>query len=203
MSPDLAAGGFDFLDDDGPAPVGQIPTAGRGSMPFAMVHGESLVAAAAWAAGEAGVELLDDNVAWVHVQAFEQPVVIHDPMCPLTPVSFLREAIAAATTGDEVVVGVRPVTDTVKTVRGEIGESGSVVGATVDREALWTVTSPVVLPAAVVAALDAWPDTDDFAALVTRLRERFPVRFLEAPATGARVGDQSAVTLLEAVAEVR
>ena len=50
------------MDDDWttrhPA-VGVVPVEGRGSMPFALLHGESLVAVASWALGEAGVELLD------------------------------------------------------------------------------------------------------------------------------------------------
>lgn len=175
--------------------VGQIPTTGRGSMPFALVHGESLVAVAAWAAGEAGVDLLDFTVAWTDVQALGLPFVIHDPLCPMTPVVFLREAVLRAVEGDTVVVGVHPVTDTTKTVRA------GVVGETVDRAALWSVTSPVVLPASAVAALSDWPDGDDFAVLVTALRERFPLDFLEAPALGRRVEDESAVVLLEAFAD--
>ena len=74
------------------------------------------------------------------------------------------------------------------------------VGGTVDRDGLWAVTSPVVLPADVVAELDAWPDADDFTALVSWLRQRFEVRFLEAPALGRRVEDESSVALLEALA---
>ena len=70
-----------------------------------------------------------------------------------------------------------------------------------DRDSLWQVTSPVVLPAAVVQALTAWPDLDDFAALVDGLRERFEVRFVEAPALGRRVGDESAVRMLETFAD--
>jgi hypothetical protein len=52
----------------------------------------------------------------------------------------------------------------------------------------------------VVAELDAWPDADDFTALVSWLRQRFEVRFLEAPALGRRVEDESSVALLEALA---
>ena len=46
----------------------------------------------------------------------------------------------------------------------------------------------MVLPAAVVAALDGLPTTD-FAALVAALAERFPVETLEAPAEARRVAD--------------
>ena len=178
-----------------PPALGHIPTTGRGSMPFALLYGEALVAVAAWAAGEAGIELLDFDAAWRDVQAREQPLVVHDPLCPLTPVTFLREAVVRAVDEDTVVVAVHAVTDTVKSVH-----EGR-VGGTVDRDGLWAVTSPVVLPAAVVAGLEDWPDTDDLAALVTDLRERFPVEFLEAPALGRRVEDESAVVLLEAFAD--
>lgn len=162
-------------------------------MPFALLDGEPLVALASFALEDAGVELVDFTIDLADVRDGSRPLVLHDPLCPLTPVEFLREAVSASVEDDVVVVGVHAVTDTIKSVAGEV------VGQTVDREALWTVTSPVVLPARVVAELDAWPD-DDFAALVSWLRERYDVRFLEAPALGRRVEDQSSVSLLEALA---
>jgi len=180
--------------DDAPPAMGQVPTTGRGSMPFAMLDGEPLVALASFALEASGVELVDFNVDLADVRDQHRPLVLHDPLCPLTPVAFLREALATAVAEDVVVVGVQPVTDTIKTV-----EEG-VVGGTVDREGLWAVTSPVVLPADVVAELDAWPDADDFTALVSWLRQRFEVRFLEAPVLGRRVEDESSVALLEALA---
>lgn len=163
-------------------------------MPFAMIDGEPLVALAAYALADAGVELLDFNVMFSDVQGLGRALVLHDPLCPLTPISFLREALAVAELDDVVVVGVHPVTDTIKSV------SAGVVGVTVDREGLWSVTSPVVLPAHVVAELDDWPDADDFPALVGSLRERYDVRFLEAPALARRVDDESSIALLEALA---
>ena len=174
--------------------LGVVPTSGRGSMPFALLDGEPLVAFATHALGAAGVELLDFNAGFAEVRARQVPVAFHDPLCPLVPVEFLREAIRTSADEDAVVVGVTPVTDTIKTVHD------GVVGETVDREALWAVTSPVVLPASVVAELDAWPDTDDFAGLVTRLRERFGVRFLEAPPMARRVDDESSLAVLHALA---
>jgi len=181
-------------DHDAPPAMGQVPTTGRGSMPFAMLDGEPLVALASFALEDSGVELVDFHVDLADVRDQHRPLVIHDPLCPLTPIAFLREALATAVAEDVVVVGVQPVTDTIKTV-----EAG-VVGGTVDREGLWAVTSPVVLPADVVAELDAWPDADDFTALVSWLRQRFEVRFLEAPVLGRRVEDESSVALLEALA---
>lgn len=177
--------------------VGVVPTDGRGSLPFALLHNESLVAVAAWALGDAGVELLDFNTTWADVVVRELPLVVHDPLCPGTPVEFLHAAVAEAAASGAVVVGVRPVTDTVK----EIGDDG-VVGATVDRSALAAVASPLVLPAAVVAAHDDWPDLDDVPALVERLRRRFPVTFLEAPAQARRIADESDLRLLEAALPV-
>lgn len=172
---------------DGTRAVGQVPVTGRGSLPFALLDGEALVAVASWTLEAAGVELLDFDVSWDAVRRLGRPLVIHDPLCPLTPPGFLREAVAAAT--DAVVVGAQPVRDTNSVHEGAVGE-------TVDREALWAVTSPIVLPASVVAQLDDWPDTDDVTALVARLRKQFSVSFLEAPALGRRVEDESAVALL-------
>lgn len=172
--------------------VGVVPTDGRGSLPFALLHNESLVAIAAWAVGEAGVELLDFTTPWSAVVDRELPLVVHDPLCPGTPVEFLRAAVAEAISSGAVVAGVRPVTDTVK----ELGDGA--VGATVDRSALVAVASPLVLPVGVVTALDDWPDLDDLPALVDRLRNRFPVSFLEAPPEARRIADESDVRLLEA-----
>ena len=51
------------------------------------------------------------------------------------------------------------------------------------------MTSPVVLPAAVVAALDDLA-LDDLAELVANLTRRFPVRYLPAPLLGRRIVDE-------------
>jgi len=45
--------------EDGPEALGVVVEADRGSLPFALLPGESLVACAAWAMGEAGVQLVD------------------------------------------------------------------------------------------------------------------------------------------------
>jgi 2-C-methyl-D-erythritol 4-phosphate cytidylyltransferase len=89
---------------------------------------------------------------------------------------------------------VRPVTDTVK-VREADG-----LGATVDRDGLVVVCSPVVLPAAVVAALDAAPDLD-FVTMVEALEQRFPVERVEAPPEARRVASEDDVALLAALTE--
>jgi hypothetical protein len=182
----------DEPDEPGRA-MGQVPTTGRGSMPFATLDGEPLVALASFALEDVGVELVDFNVELADARGTGRPLVVHDPLCPRTPVEFLREAVATAVAENVVVVGVHPVTDTIKSVRD------GVVGETVDREGLWAVTSPVVLPASVVATLEDWPDGDDLTGLVARLREQHETRFLEAPALGRRVADESDITLLEAL----
>lgn len=174
--------------------MGQVPTTGRGSMPFALLDGEPLVALASFALEDAGVELVEFHVELVRLRDRDRPLVVHDPLCPLTPAGFIREAVELAVDADVAVVGVHPVTDTIKRV------DHGVVGDTVDREELWTVTSPVVLPASVVVRLDGWPDADDFAVLVARLRETAEVRFLEAPPLGRRVDDESSLVLLGALA---
>jgi 2-C-methyl-D-erythritol 4-phosphate cytidylyltransferase len=173
--------------------MGQVPTTGRGSMPFTTLDGEPLVALASFALEDAGVELVDFDVELADLRDEHRPLVLHDPLCPRTPISFLREAVDTCVDEDVVVVGVHPVTDTIKSVRD------GVVGETVDREGLWMLTSPVVLPASVVAGFGEWPDADDLTALVVRLRDLHEVRFLEAPALARRVADETDIELLEAL----
>src|SRR6476646_7893179 len=113
------------MDED--RPLGWVPVEGRGSLPFALVHGESLVAAASWALGEAGVALFDASVTFEQVRESGRTLVLHDPLCPLTPVDFLVEAVALGEATGAVVAGFRPVTDTVKR------SDGDRLGETVDR----------------------------------------------------------------------
>jgi 2-C-methyl-D-erythritol 4-phosphate cytidylyltransferase len=171
------------------APWGVVPVDARGSLPFTLIHGESLVAAASWALTTAGAELFDYDVGFDAVRESGRALVIHDPLCPLTPVSFLGDAIEEAANSGAVVVGVRPVTDTVKQY------DDTVLGATVDRDDLVCVTSPVVLPAAVLSSLEDL-DTDDLAELVAALTSRFPVRFLEGPALGRRIAGEGDLAIL-------
>jgi 2-C-methyl-D-erythritol 4-phosphate cytidylyltransferase len=175
---------------------GAVVETDRGSLPFALVHGEPLVAAAAWAMGEAGVHLVDLGTSWEAVTDTAAPFVLHDSLCPMTPPEFLAECVQHAEDSAAVTVGVRPVTDTVKELHG------SRVGATHDRTELLQVVSPVVLPAAVVAALDALPATD-FVALVAELATRFPVETREAPAQARRVADEADLRVLEALTAPR
>lgn len=180
-------------DEEGYAALGVVLEADRGSLPFALLHGEALVACAAWALGEAGLTQVDLGTSWEALVEAGEPLVLHDSLCPMTPADFLLACVERAVGSGAVVVGVRPVTDTLKTVDAE-----GVVGGTVDRDAMLQVTSPVVLPAAVVAALDGLPSTD-LASLVAHLAGRFPVVTEEAPAEGRRVADEQDVRLLEAL----
>ncbi|MET0998852.1 MAG: 2-C-methyl-D-erythritol 4-phosphate cytidylyltransferase [Marmoricola sp.] len=183
--------------DEIPEPLGVVPIDGRGSLPFALVHGESLVAAASWALTPAGAKLFDYGVSFAGVQDAEQMLVIHDPLCPLTPAAFIEEAIEESRRTGAVVVGVRPVTDTVKEYDAGQDPTPGRLGGTLDRDELMCVTSPVVLPASVVAALDDLV-LDDLAELVADLSRRFPVRHLPAPALGRRIVDEDDLDVLSA-----
>lgn len=176
-----------------PPSLGLVLDEDRGSLPYALLHGESLVAWAAWALGEAEVTPVDTGTPWSALVEAEEPVVLHDPLCPATPPDFLRACVRESVERQVVVVAVRPVTDTLKHV-----DAGGATGSGPDRDGLLQVTSPVVLPPAVVAALDALPD-HHLAALTSLLARRFPLATLEAPASGRRVADEDDVRLLEAM----
>ncbi|GAA1529484.1 2-C-methyl-D-erythritol 4-phosphate cytidylyltransferase [Nocardioides humi] len=197
---------YDAVDISAPV-SGIVVEEGRGALPFHLIHGESLVASAAWAAGEAGIDLLDQTVPWEVVVERGEPLVLHDPLCPMTPPDFLRRCAERAAVEDRVVVGVRPVTDTVKEVRP--AEGGEAVGATVDRDALVAVCSPVVLPASLVADLlgegGSLPSID-FVELVAELRRRYGaerVQLVEAPPQARRVASDDDLAVLAALTEPR
>jgi 2-C-methyl-D-erythritol 4-phosphate cytidylyltransferase len=167
----------------------------RGHLPYRLVHGEALVAAAAWAVGAAGVDLLDQTTPWEVAVDRGYPLLLHDALCPMTPPDFLARCVEIADRRDVVVVGVRPVTDTVAPV------SDGVLGPPVDRSGLASVASPVVVPAEVVASMPDWPQPLDAPArLVAALRHSAEVVLLEAPPAARRVVDESDLALLEALA---
>lgn len=165
----------------------------RGSLPFTLIHGEALVACASWALDEARVTQVDIATEWSVVADADDPFVLHDALCPMTPPAFIADCVARALDEDCVVVGVRPVTDTVKEV------ADGQVGATVDREGLVALAAPVVLPPRVVRSLDAAPGPD-LAALVISLAD---VALVEAPPSGRAVRSEEDVRLLEALTDPR
>lgn len=179
---------------DVPPALGSVVEQGRGSLPFALIHGEALVACATWALGDSGVTPVDLGTEWAGLIDAEEPFVLHDSLCPMTPASFIAECLARAVERDSVVVGVRPVTDTVKVVTDQT------VGETVDRETLVAVASPIVLPARVVAALESLPSLD-FAELATALADRFEVEYAEAPTQARRVTCEEDVAVLAALTQ--
>lgn len=196
---------YDVAGISAPA-SGIVVEEGRGALPFRLIHGESLVATAAWAVGAAGIDLLDQTVPWDVLVERAEPLLLHDPLCPMTPPEFLARCADRAAVADRVVVGVRPVTDTVKEVAGDL------LGATVDREGLVAVCSPVVLPAVVVADLVATTGGGlplpslDFVELVRSLRGRYGddrVDLVEAPPEARRVASDDDIAVLAALTDLR
>src|SRR5215217_5245572 len=164
--------------DDEPTALGVVVERDRGSLPFALLHGEPLVACAAWAMGEAGVHLLDLTTPWQAVRDAELPLVWHDALCPATPPELIAHCVRRAVGRDAVVAAVLAVTDTVKTLVD--GATGPTLGRTLDRDRLRQLASPLVVPARVVATLDDWPSADLSEALTApRLGHR--LELLDAP----------------------
>lgn len=180
-----------MYEEDVPA-LGWVPLEGRGSLPFALIHGESLVAAASWAVGESGAQLFDASVAFAQVRDSGRPLLLHDPLCPLAPADFLAAAVENCLATGLTVVGYRPVTDTVKRQVGEV------LGETVDRSRLRAVATPVVIPAEVLGVLDGL-DASDFPSLVAQLARLGEIEWLEAPALAARIASRAGLEVLEAL----
>ncbi len=124
-----------------PSALGSVVEEDRGTLPFQLIHGEALVACASWALGEAGVTAVDVGTSWADIAESGEPFVLHDPLCPMTPAEFIASCVTRAVELDRIVVGVQPVTDTVKTV------VDGFVDDTLDRADLRALVSPVVLPA--------------------------------------------------------
>ena len=177
-------------------PMGFVVDEDRGSLPYRLIHGEALVAAAAWAMGEAGVDLVDITVPWHVIAEIGRPLVLHDPLCPMTPPDFIAECVQVAVARDVVVVGVRPVSDTVKQVAdGRLGQ-------TVDRDGLVMVCAPIVLPARVVAALRR-PADQRLRRAGCWLRSIVRRGAGGCPAIARRVASDEDIRVLEALTEPR
>jgi 2-C-methyl-D-erythritol 4-phosphate cytidylyltransferase len=179
--------------------LGRVLDEGRGSLPFALVHGEALVACATWALSDAGVLPVDARTTTQGLVDAELPLVLHDALCPMTPPDFIARCVRRAVEDGVVVAGVRPVTDTVKVVEDDA------LGATLDRDALARVVSPVVVPAERVAGsatLLADPAVD-LAALVETLVETLGqgtlVELVDAPPEAMRVNRMADIVVLEAL----
>lgn len=128
-------------------------------------------------------------------------LLVHDPLCPLVPPSFLSVVLtAAATVPGAVHAATRPMTDTVKSV------VDGVVRTTVDRARLRVVSSPLVLPMGLLRDLAADGSLARCAepgALIDRARSAgTPVCWVPAPAIGRRVSNAAAVSVLECLTEV-
>ena len=122
-----------------------------------------------------------------------EDLVLHDALCPMTPPDFIASCLAHARSTGRPVVGVRPVTDTVKVV------DGGLVGDTLDRDSLLAVASPLVVPAGVVAGLAARPVADLARAVTDLAAAGHPVETLTAPPEGRRVSSAEDVRLLGAL----
>ena len=175
--------------------VGRVLDEGRGSLPYSLIHGEALVAAATWALSEAQVLPLDPRTSTDGVLDAELPLVLHDALCPMTPPEFIAACVRRAVGAGVVVAGVLPVTDTVKVLHDGL------VGETLDRDALARVVSPVVVPASLVGQVSGLltEPGPDLADLVEALRAVTPVELLEAPPEAMRVSGPEDVRVLEAL----
>jgi 2-C-methyl-D-erythritol 4-phosphate cytidylyltransferase len=178
------------------------------------LHGRTLVAHALEAlAAVPGVEAVvvggsDRSVAglaadqpWRHRAA--SGLVLHDPGCPLLPTDTIVRCLQVLQAGSPAtaIIGVRPVTDTIKEV-----VDGSVVG-TVDRAALAALAAPVVVGHDLLDPLSArFPlagDLADLAAVVQALTTMGTVVPVEVPSSARRVSDEFDVELLECLHELR
>jgi 2-C-methyl-D-erythritol 4-phosphate cytidylyltransferase len=120
-------------------------------------------------------------------------VLVHDPCCPLVPPPHLAEVLAHARQApSEVVVSTRPMTDTVKSV------VDGFVRATVDRDHLRVLSSPVTLPVGLLGGLPDLARIADLEGLLDALRAwGAPVRWVTAPPGGRRIGSAADVAVLE------
>ena len=185
------------MDDDlGPIALGAVVERDRGSLPFAWLHGEPRVAGAAWAMGEARIQLIDLTTPWDDVRDAGLPLVWHDVLCPMTPPEFLAACVRRAVADRTVVAGALRVTDTVKEVVE--APAGPLVGRTHDREGLRRLASPIVLPTEIVRTLDDWPPAD-FEVALADLRIGHPVQLLDGPASARRVTSADELPALEAL----
>ena len=124
-------------------------------------------------------------------------LVLHDARCPLLPAAAIRECLRRGADGGPgtAVIGVRPVTDTLKEVVG-----GAVVD-TVDRNTLAALASPVVVGQDLLDGLSSrFPlagDLADLPGLVHALTGIGIVVPVEVSSSAWRVSDREDLELLE------
>ena len=130
-------------------------------------------------------------------------LIVHDPRCPLLPAEAIGHCLAelAAAGPQAAVIGVRPVTDTIKEV-----VDGAVVD-TVDRDALAALASPVVVGPGLLDRLSEHlpraGDLADLSAVVEALAEAGTVVPVQVPSSARRVTDQEDIELLECLLGLR
>lgn len=125
-------------------------------------------------------------------------IVVHDPLCPLLAPADLRSCVAALRSG-EVVVGIRPVTDSLK------GVVDGWLCSTVERDTMAVLASPVVFAADVVAPLARVLPTvgqlSDLVAVVGALGPLRRLRSVTVPSAGRRITDADDLAVLAAVSQ--
>jgi hypothetical protein len=190
-----------------------VPVARAGSLALAELADEPLLLRALSAVSAAGLDpvVVTDDLASVRpVLRDAAPLVgiadlaasvgpsgtllVHDPLCPLTPPSLLVSMAALGADG-AAAVAVLAMTDTVKTTTGDL------VTATIERAAVAAVASPFVGPTELV--LQAAGTVLDLPGLVRRLWGLVPIELVAADALCARVSEASELELLSSVHEVR
>src|SRR5687768_4852206 len=90
-------------ETDAQPTLGTVVEEGRGSLPFALIHGEALVTCAVWALGEAGVTPVDLGTEWSGLVDSGEPFVLHDSLCPMTPAAFIADCVARSASSSAVV----------------------------------------------------------------------------------------------------
>ncbi|MFV0463293.1 MAG: 2-C-methyl-D-erythritol 4-phosphate cytidylyltransferase [Nostocoides sp.] len=127
-------------------------------------------------------------------------LVVHDPGCPLLPAATLREVLALVETAPEKVHALsRPVTDTIKVVRG--GQ----IHQTVPRESLRDLFSPVIVPAGAISARGEGAGRhtgSELAVLLRAVSRDAEVVHVTAPAIGRVIHDAQSLVVLRALRDV-
>ncbi len=209
------------------SPQTLLVLADRGTLPFEALHGEPLYLHALRALVEAfpteatvSVDVDHELRVRAEVDAVGLParvvaghtwwaeskklrardLLVHDALCPLTSVQFLRDVRERAVgRPGRSFISFRPVTDTLKTVVNER------IHDTIDREGLAVLSSPALVSASALGrAFEAncRPPLSDFTELVAWLRTMGEIELVKAPSLARRVDDPSSVNLLECLDEV-